>query len=121
MRPILTILAFTVITGCAPPSQVAPLISPVSTITVHNLQSSDMKIYLLAGSAEHKLGSVSAKSSMTFRIPSVLPTPSDLSLRAVPLVSGETQSTERVTLWPNSDLVFTIGQGAATSALLRKR
>ncbi len=118
---ITALLAASAITGCAPPSQVTPLASTPATVTVHNQQSSDVKIYLLAGSAEHKLGSVNSMSSATFRIPGVLPTPSELSFRAVPVVSGETQSTDRITLWPGSDLVFTVGQGAATSSLLRRR
>jgi hypothetical protein len=91
------------------------------TVTIHNQQPTDMKVYVVAGSAEHRLGLVSALSTATFRIPSVVPSPSDLRFVAVPLANGEPQSTDLITVSAGNRMVFTIGQGPASSNLILRR
>ena len=115
-------------TACSPAAwnsgltDVSPLGSKVAaTVTIHNQQASDIRVYVVAGSAEHRLGLVTALSTATFRIPSVVPSPSDLRFRAVPLASGEPQSTDMITVFAGNSLVFTIGHGPATSNLVLRR
>ncbi|MGK2960937.1 MAG: hypothetical protein ACSLFK_02185 [Gemmatimonadaceae bacterium] len=127
-RLLTPVLVLAMVTACAPAgrntgqSVDAFLASgAVTTVTVNNQQPSDMKVYVVAGSAEHRLGLVSALSRATFGIPSVIPSPSDVRFVAVPLASGESQSTDLITVFAGDGVVFTIGHGPGSSNLILRR
>ncbi len=121
--------ALTLIAACAPPpatntgQSVDKLLSspPPTLVMVRNQQAADMKVYVVAGSAEHRLGLVSAASTVTFRLPGVILTPADVRLLAVPLGAGESHATDLVTVNAGNYMVFTIGQTQAMSNLVWRR
>lgn len=119
-------LAFTTACGSSVRNGGRPADVPLAagiptTVTIDNQLPSDMRVYVVAGGAEHRLGLVSALSTATFRIPSVIPSGSDLRFRAVPLAGGEPQSTDMITAFAGNSIAFTIGHGPATSSLSLRR
>lgn len=98
------------------------LSAPVATVTVHNDQLADMRVYIVDGSnAEYRLGTVQAMSSATFKVPKVISSPSDLRFFVASLTSGESRSSEAVSVSSGSAVEFTIGQTRTLSSLFVRR
>lgn len=120
------VLSFGTVPGCAPAAASArlpiyPSSGPTVTVTVNNRHWTDMRVYIIASSAQHRLGLVSGLSSATFNVPRVIPTPSELRFLAVPLAHGESQSTDAIVVAAGDAVVFTIGHIPASSSLSLRR
>lgn len=107
--------------GCAPPSTQQSLF-PVETVTVtvHNHQWSDLRLYVLDGSSRYALGAVATLRSATFRLPRGIRTPSELHFLAVPM-HGDAQTTESILVASGDAVVFNVGANQGYSTLMRKR
>ena len=122
-----TAISFGTATACASASQnhqppiVPQLSAPAATVTVHNEQWADMRVYVIDGSAEYRLGTVTAMSSATFKVPKVISSPSELRFFAASLTSDESGSSEPVTVFAGSAVEFTIGQTRVLSSLFVRR
>lgn len=123
-----TVISFGTATGCVSTSQnqqlsVVPHPSaPTATVTVHNEQWADMRVYIVDGSnAEYRLGTVPAMSSTTFKVPKVISSPSDLRFFASSLTGDEARSSEPVSVSSGSAVEFTIGQTRVLSSLFVRR
>ena len=121
-----TAISFGTATACASTNQnqQAPLgrqLSAAATVTVHNEQWADMRVYVVDGDAEYRLGTISAMSSATFKVPRVISSPSELRFFAASLTSDESRSSEPVTVFAGSAVEFTIGQTRVLSSLFVRR
>ena len=121
-----TAISLATATACASASQnqqatVAPQLSAAATVTVHNEQWADMRVYIIDGDAEYRLGTVPAMSSATFKVPKVISTPSEVRFFAASLTSDESRSSETVTVFAGSAVEFTIGQTRVLSSLFVRR
>lgn len=122
-----TAISFGTTTACTSASQshqppiVPQLSAPTATVTVHNEQWADMRVYVVDGTAEYRLGMVPAMSSATFKVPKVISTPSELRFLASSPTSDESRSSEPVTVFAGSAVEFTIGQTRVLSSLFVRR
>ena len=119
-------LSFGTVTACVPAAQNRRppdlhIGAPAATITVHNQQWTDMRVYILDGNAVYRLGLVPAMSSVTFKVPKVISTPSELRFLAASLASDESRSSEPVTVLAGDAVEFTIGQTRVLSGLFVRR
>lgn len=121
-----TAILFGTATACASASQnqqptIVPQPSAAATVTVHNDQWADMRVYVVDGNSEYRLGTVPAMSSATFKVPKVISSPSELRFLAASLTSDESRSSELVTVFAGSAVEFTIGQTRVLSSLFVRR
>ena len=78
-------------------------------LTVENGLDRDVRVFLLRGGAEIRLGVVAGLATRTFRVPRVLlPTMATLRLRGVALGGGSVDSPELATV-PGDDVVWILG------------
>ena len=118
--------SFGSLTGCAPATRNGQAVDtrftpPAATITVHNQQLAEMRVMIISGSAEYRLGEVSAMASATFKVPRVIASPSDVRFFAVSLASDESRSSEPVTVFAGDAVEFTIGSTRSLTSLFVRR
>lgn len=78
-------------------------------LTVENGLDRDVRVFLVRGGAEIRLGVVAGLTARSFRVPRVLlPTMAALRLRGVALGGGSVDSSELTTV-PGDDVVWTLG------------
>jgi|SRR5687767_9330234 len=115
------VLSAALTTGCA--SANARLshdsLFPV-TVTVHNRQWSDLRLYVVDGGSRYPLGAVTALMSGTFRLPRGIRTPSELQFVAVSM-HGDAQTTELIIVESGDAVVFNVGASKGYSTLMRRR
>jgi hypothetical protein len=92
-----------------------------ATVTVHNTQWADMRVYIHDGNTEYRLGTVPAMASATFNVPRVISVPSVLRFLATPLTSDEPRASEPVSVFAGSAVEFTIGQSPVITTLFVRR
>ncbi len=120
-------MLFGLATGCAPvATNMRPAVSPSlgelpATVTVDNQQVADMRVYIVVGGAQYRLGLVSALSSATFKIPRVISLSSDVRFVAASLASEDSHSTPAVRDQEGDAIVFTIVQTRTMTNLLVRR
>lgn len=116
-------LSFGTLTGCAPATRTQPdVIAPrvdarQATVTVHNQQPADMRIFISLGNVDYRLGLAPAMSSIEFKIPRVIPTPAEIRFSAKTVSGDESQSSEPVSVSAAEAVEFTIGQTRVITSL----
>lgn len=120
-------LSFGTVTACVSTAQhrrpqIDPHASaPAGTVTVHNQQLTEMRVYIVDGSAQYRLGLVPAMSSATFKIPRVVAGPKELRFLAASLTDDDTRSSEPLVMSATDAIEFTIGQTRVLSSLFLRR
>jgi hypothetical protein len=94
---------------------------PATTITVHNQHLLEMRVIIVSGSAEYRLGQVSGMSTAIFKVPRVISSPSDVRFLTVSLASEESRSSEPVTVFAGDAVEFTIGSTRGLTSLFVRR
>jgi hypothetical protein len=88
-----------------------------ASVTVRNNNWLDLVIYVVNGTQRQRLGTVTALSTGSFRIPSVAMGNGQVRLYADPIGSNEGFLTETVTVQPGQRLALDVGQNLSISFL----
>ena len=113
------------VTGCGRTSasfsvQPETVPRPTATITVQNQNLADIGVYVVVNGARFKLGAVESFRSRTFRVPGVIPLPSEIGLFVSALATDERYHSPAITLMPGDALVLTFENAAQFSSILRR-
>ena len=90
-------------------------------VTVRNHFQSEVRVYVAAGGTRHRLGAVEAGQVATFRLPRVLPLPTDVRLEAIPIGLRDPYVTEAVAIGAGQRLAFTVAPDVRFSTLVQWR
>ena len=90
-----------------------------AAIVVHNLHSADMHLSVVVGGTRYRLGPVETFTSRTFRMPTVIPLPSDVSLAAAAIVGDESYISPSISVRQGDTIIFTVENQPKFSSLLK--
>ena len=118
------LLPLLVLGGCATgsasrmPTPVAA--GPSARVTVNNRHLADIGVYAIVNGHRYRLGSVQSFGVGTFRIPRVVPLPSDVELFVFALSTDQKFQSASILLVPGDHIVLNFENKAQFSSILRR-